>query len=288
MRSWSFLDEFSWSAPERLVPSWDNALPLIKAAHSRQVHDVDRLRRWLSVSDGRLIALGGDPLREYWASFRPLRLSREEDWSDWLGHLILTSSTGVFWYAALRRRFSPPILARPRQVHREWSLADGYRADLAIGLRNGEWIHVEVKVGDPDLKKIVGTSRAMRSLLCTSAVHDVLLLPSDHRFLWNLVVEDLQKTASLDDDSRSLASGVIVVDWHDMARGLRSALHEPGETLTWRVLARVFCGAVEQSLIGLPWVPLEGGLEKLSLLDVEHLVRFRAGDEQGREDSETT
>jgi hypothetical protein len=36
------------------------------------------LERW----DERLRDLGGDPAREDWSRFRPLRLSREEDWSD--------------------------------------------------------------------------------------------------------------------------------------------------------------------------------------------------------------
>lgn len=105
---------------------------LIDAARSRHGHDVTRLREWLLESDAQLAELGGDPLRDAWASFRPLRLSREEDWSDWLAHLIQTSRTGVFWSVALRGRLPSGALANPRVVHREWILPGGYRADLGI------------------------------------------------------------------------------------------------------------------------------------------------------------
>lgn len=71
-----------------------------------------------------------------------------------------------------------------------------------------------------------------------------------------------------------------MIDWHDVARGLRSALCMSGEALEWRVLARVFCGAVEQLLVGLPRIPRECELDTLSLLDMEHLVRYQTAHEK--------
>jgi hypothetical protein len=249
---------------------------MIEAALARHGNDLARVQEWLIEGDAQLAELGGDPLRDAWYSFRPLRLSREEDWSDWLAHLIQTSRTGIFWSTVLRNKVSGAALASPRVVNREWALPGGYRADLGIELQAGDsWMHVEVKIGDDDLKKTVGTGEAMRSRVHPSAVHDVLLLPGDDKPLWNAVIEEFAKSDDGAGRTTSLAGAVTVIDWHDVARGLRSALCHSGETLCWRVLARVFCGAVEQSLLGLPRIPTESSLETLSLLDVEHLVRYR-------------
>lgn len=274
--AWSFLKDFRWAPPPRTVQTWVGAQHLIGAALARHGHDLARLQGWLIESDAQLADLGGDPLRDAWSSFRPLRLSREEDWSDWLAHLIQTSRTGVFWSTALRNKISSGALASPLIVRREWTLPGGYRADLGIRLQAGDsWIHVEVKIGDDDLKKTVGTGEAMRSSVHPAAVHDVLLLPADNKLLWSAVIDDFERSDDGAGKASSLARAVTVIDWHDVARGLRSALCQSGETLSWRVLARVFCGAVEQSLIGLQTIPTEASLETLSLLDVEHLVRYR-------------
>ena len=282
MRTWSFLEHFRWVALPPTAPTWAAALPLIEAAHARHAHDIAQLSEWLNDSDARLAELGGDPLRDAWSTFRPLRLSREEDWSDWLAHLIQTSRTGVFWSAALQHQLPGRTFASPRVVRREWTLPGGYRADLGIELQDGNaWIHLEVKIGDDDLKKTISTGEAMRTRVGFAIVHDVLLLPADDRPLWNTVIEDLAKMDDQVEKTLSLASAVIVIDWHDVARGLRSALCESGETLGWRVLARVFCGAVEQLLIGLPRIPSEYALDTLSLLDVEHLIRYRTAHEMG-------
>ncbi len=92
-RSWSFLKDFKWVAPPPMAPTWSDALRLIEAARKRQAHDLAQLRDWLNNEDAQFRNLGGDPLHEDWAAFWPLRLSREEDWSNWLAHLIATSST---------------------------------------------------------------------------------------------------------------------------------------------------------------------------------------------------
>lgn len=269
--SWSFCEHFRWTPPARAKPKWDNVRLLIDAAHARHRDDLARLWEWLNANDARLKDIGGDPLREAWVAFRPLRLSREEDWSDWLAHLIETSHTGAFWSAALRNKYPRDALANPVSVRREWVLPNGYRADLGIELRDDSWIHLEVKIGDDDLKKTVDTGEAMRDEVGHDRVDDVLLLPADDRPLWDAVIVDLTKSG---DQGARRASAVTVIDWRDVARGLRYALAESGETLRWRVLARMFCGAVEQALIGLPMVGRDCKLESLSLLDVEHLVQY--------------
>ena len=55
----------------------------------------DEYSRMLKLSNRALKAFGGDPSSTDWSNFRPLRLSREEDWADWLMHLIEQSGTGL-------------------------------------------------------------------------------------------------------------------------------------------------------------------------------------------------
>lgn len=81
-------------------------------AAARRLHDAHSrfmaachapLAALLARSEERLVpALRPDPLREAWHRFRPLRLSREEDWADWLAHLLERVGqplTGVGVYA---------------------------------------------------------------------------------------------------------------------------------------------------------------------------------------------
>src|SRR5262245_22810372 len=143
------------------IPSWDVPLRLsdsVKGALAKQqsVFAAER-RRW----DSLLGELGGDPNARDWSSFRMLRRDREEDWSDWLAQLLEESHDGRF----ARALFSDVDGQRPldysvRALHREVP-EDGVRSDIVIEWRSGDYTHVEVKVGDPDLDKTLETARAM-------------------------------------------------------------------------------------------------------------------------------
>ena len=54
-----------------------------------------------------------------------LRLSREEDWSDWLAWLLKESGTGIL--AAAMFGGNEKAYVRPHVVKREESLPGGYR-----------------------------------------------------------------------------------------------------------------------------------------------------------------
>ena len=75
--------------------TWDATVRLVDAGRARARARVPGLLAAIAVWADRLADLGGEPVCQDWSRFRPLRLSREEDWSDWLAHLIETSSTGV-------------------------------------------------------------------------------------------------------------------------------------------------------------------------------------------------
>ena len=75
---------------------WDDCDALVSAYSSVIDERYEELHRLLDKWNCELDFLGKDPTHTDWNSFHVLRLSREEDWSDWLGFLIAQSETGVF------------------------------------------------------------------------------------------------------------------------------------------------------------------------------------------------
>lgn len=227
------------------------------------------LREW----DRALNDIGGDPSREDWEKFRPLRLSREQDWSDWLAYLLALSRTG---------RFPARLLAGDVRYAEHWQVSPerevrspGSRADLVVRFVDGGWVHFEVKIGDLDLAKTPGTAQALRSVIEGEFKGDYLLLPAADVGEW----EDVKK--GLDG-----ADTITILTWHDVAKALRASVRERNaKNLRWRVWAATFLGAVEQRLLGLPQAgshDIEPGKYSPQGVDVE---RVRLLDELLKEPS---
>jgi hypothetical protein len=236
-----------WLAPPRhatwgAADAWRPALDRVLAASA------DALRIALARWDDVLRDLGGDPAREDWSAFRPLRLSREEDWSDWLAHLLETARSG---------RFPARLFGRDPAAGARWRLAscvrevvaEDYRADLVLRFASGDWAHVEVKVGDLSLAKTPDTGAALRRAEGGTCRGDYLLLPEENLLHW----EGASRAAP------EACARVEVRTWHDVARALRESLADRGtESPTWRAWAWAFLGAVEQTCLGFPRVSPEG------------------------------
>src|SRR5262245_31500794 len=95
--SWSVFH--GWKPPSNPIhphPVWRVFRQWISDAERGRVGLQERLNELRGEWSKRLAGLGGDPGACDWSSFRPLRLSREEDWSDWLTHLIQESQEGEF------------------------------------------------------------------------------------------------------------------------------------------------------------------------------------------------
>jgi hypothetical protein len=194
--------------------------------------------------DERLGDLGGDPAREDWSRFRPLRLTREEDWSDWLAHLLEHSRSGRFSARFFTGSVREAARWRVDRAERE-VVADEYRADLIVRFANGDWVHLEVKVGDRDLAKTLNTGDALQRYEPRKRLHDFLLLPE----------ADMRASANKL-SLRGALEEVEVRTWHDVARALRVSITETDlEPLVWRAWAAAFLGAVEQLLLDFPPVP---------------------------------
>lgn len=177
--------------------------------------------------------IGKDPTHINWNKFRPLRLNREEDWSDWLSFLIENSEYGEFSKDLLGIQ----ITEKPIEVEREVTCSS-YRADIVINWHNNYYSHIEVKIGDENLIKTYDTSLKLEEELLNSTWTHFILLLSSQLSIW--------------DDIDHSNFGNIKINslcWEDVAIALRKALLGK-ENLNWKVWCYSFIGAIEQKLIG--------------------------------------
>jgi len=240
--SWRWLLGFKPPPPASISASWDplrNWIAAATAAAQRHVVEMLELARtW----DERLSDIGGEINVQDWRRFRPLRLDREEDWSDWLAHLIGSSRTGRFASRLLRRADCEPLCS-PR-VDREISIEDGTRrADLVILWVDATASSLETKVGDRNFDKTFETAAGLRSKypqVAATGWTDFILLPAEDLSLWD-------RTRG---EGETLGKPPISsITWTQVAIAVRQTLWNHEESAAWRAWAYAFCGAIEQSLL---------------------------------------
>lgn len=241
---WAFVQTFK-PRTKRATARWATLDPFLQAARAFWEAARARVDRALEPWDRKLVALGGDPSRTEWARFRPLRLSREEDWSDWLAELLESSTTG-----ALARVFDAEG-QRAHGVRRETATGrfeeSSYRLDLIVEWAPGKHTHIEVKVGDLNLAKTWDTAKAIE-LREGGAWSHFLLVPPDHE-------ADAEQAAEQHNSERLR---IEVVTWRQVAQALRVSLWDQKESTTWLAFARAFTGAIEQRLLGIDPTMLDG------------------------------
>jgi hypothetical protein len=241
--SWRIFD--SWSPPKEIHDhriNWkviDELVPYYaKIIESKYEILFPLLNRW----DNLLDDLGRDSTHYNWTDFRPLRLSREEDWSDWLGHVLATSKTGVFAQRLLQiPKFGISDYKLPKNVEREVSHG-GYRADIIVEWKNKHFSHLEVKIGDEHLSKTIDTSENLRKKYNVSNENwtNFILLLSRQLVSWEQTLL-----------SPDLIPEIIPLTWDNVCVAIRRGLLTE-ESITWKVWAYSFLGAIEQHLIGFP------------------------------------
>ncbi len=255
--NWDFVQRFRAPRAPDPVYRWDATVRFVDAGRALARARVPGLRAAIAVWADRLADLGGEPVCQDWSRFRPLRLSREEDWSDWLAHLIETSSTGVL--AAGLFGLTETKCRRAR-VEREVAM-EGSRLDLQIHWSDGTYAHIEVKVGDLSLAKTVPTALAHRRLVGTGRCDDFLLLPREDRPEWAAVY------------AANPAVPITAITWHDVASAIRYSLASSvQEPTVWRAWAAAYLGAIHHRLLAHPRIDVNHtgslGIDMAGLLEI--------------------
>jgi len=238
---WNIFDNWTYEYKLNISDlNWeifDKMISALSSVYNKKISELNSVQvKW----DSRLKEFGGDPSSFNWNKFRPLRLSREEDWSDWLIYLISESKTGYFSKSLFHHintsidDYSNPVLSE-REVS-----SSGYRADIIIGWKNSYYTHVEVKIGDENLDKTYGTAETMRKHYN---------VPGDKWCDYILLLEiQVDDWLSISDKKRYK---INYITWDDVALSLRKSILYSKEPVTWQVWAYSFLGAIEQRLLHL-------------------------------------
>jgi hypothetical protein len=222
---------------------WGSFDVLFQLSEKRYEQEKKEIFALLDEWNQKLLSYGGEPAYQKWGNFRPLRLEREEDWSDWLAHLIDSSKTGYF--ARVLFNFGSPEKSEYLEIEyaeRE-SSHQGYRGDLVIKWKNGTFAHVEVKIGDPNLEKTYPTAREMRAKYRANKAewHDFILLLDNQLRQWlDIKGEEMTK--------------IRYLTWNNVAISIRKSILFSEEAVSWKVWAYSYLGAIEQKILKHPHI----------------------------------
>ena len=246
---WSFVEVFkapvstsvakTRQVPE--MPDWDSADEMWDALQKAATQIQERLENALARWDTKLAQLGGDPSRREWQDFHPLRPRREEDWSDWLAHLLATSKSGQLGYKLFGQivdskgqgDFSYPEVEREVVVGKR-------RADIVLVTRDRVVVHVEVKIRDDQFEKTAETGALVADAYPGTKSRNVLLAP------------EAPKEGKLFDE-RYTGEEIKTIVWGQVASSIRAVLagaDSDAEEISWRVWAWSFVGCIEQKILG--------------------------------------
>jgi hypothetical protein len=235
LKDWKLLfqlNDLEKNSEVMILPTWNSFNSFFNTFKNFSEKEKKYYMELLEHSDEILHEYGGDPLNHIWSDFRPLRLSREEDWSDWLAFFI-KESTGKFVFHLFN--FNKLLFS----IEREF-IADSSRADIVIEWGDKtEGTHIEIKIGDPNLSKTHSTSMDIRN----SKPHvkhwfDFIILLDKQETDWKKV-DELNKEKKIE---------ILYRTWSDVAVALRKCLYEKSENLLWRSLAYTFAGCIEIKL----------------------------------------
>jgi len=236
--SWSFLKAFRTPGGESRF-QWNSVQMMQAKTHAALVPATARYELLKHKWDLRLGPLGGNPTTLRFGDFRPLRLGREEDWSDWLAWLLRTSETGAFAEVLFGQHMDHGSRFAAQEVEREKPTEDR-RADIVVSWESGQRTSVEVKLEDSQLEKTFDTAKELRGRDPKSTWCHFILLPDERTPDWYAVASD-----------RSGDEEIHAVPWSDVVVGLRRCLWNKRESLVWRTWAWTFCGAIEQRILRL-------------------------------------
>lgn len=195
-----------------------------------------------------------DPLGVDWTEHRdirgPLRPGQEENWSQWLAHLI-RESPREFRSALFGECFS----ASPDSVRREVHLPDVDEPDryadilVFVGDRG---VSIEVKIDDLHYEKTTHTAALIERQHNYDWQHVILLPKYNESFLRQAFKSDFEVYDGGRPQIRSERSDPIsVVYWQDVSTVIRNVLRRDVATDPhWEASSYLLCTLIEQQILG--------------------------------------
>ena len=228
--AWS---EFHRSAG-RKPRSWDSANLLVQGAEVLENYAREHLRKALADSEEALEPLG-DPLSLNVGGHRWLSADREESYSDWLAWILQgMSSADILQLFTLADEPMGEPIAPVGRIRREVCSEDG-RTDIEVPLGERDLLLIEVKVRN--------TSDHLTSQLRRYR-QNVANLKVERPRLVLLGKEAPEPSVDL--------HGFTFTSWEALCQRLRQYAKRVKESDLLRAAAvLIFCGAVEQNLLGL-------------------------------------
>ncbi|WP_435317937.1 hypothetical protein [Haloarchaeobius sp. TZWSO28] len=283
-----------WALPDRsAADAWSTVDTFWEGYAAEQRPELRRLQNLLATvrehwSEGASV-FDEDPLSANWhpssAYEGPLRATiNEEDWSQWLAHLLRTS-TGPFVESLFGLPSRPP-----ETVRREVVFTDGEatrRIDILVEYPDTA-VSVEVKNGDTNYGKTPETARLIEQEGTGEWTHVLLLKetnrPKVRHVFGDELVTDEQTRATIQSEE---GPPVDVHHWQDISRTLRLMLTRGLEPDThWQTSAYLFITLIEQRILKLHSVefidsgtadadaPAARDLHRLVALDPERQIEY--------------
>jgi hypothetical protein len=230
-----------------------------------------------------------DPLSADWTATSPqtgpLRVNQEENWSQWLAHLI-RDSTGEWLSTLFGPRFdlSPSDVQCERPFHDE-ELHDR-RVDILAEFPN-YGLTIEVKIGDEDYEKTPQTAYLTeKHHPDTSTWTHYLLLPPVKRGALQDTFEN--RMTDREEHRPTIATestherDIRVLYWDEVAYTLRTTLLDASEpSIHWTASAYLFTTLIEEQILQFYPIPdvTERHNANLGVPDIERLQSTTPNDQ---------
>lgn len=242
-------NQSNWVGLEELTKS----LNPLKKEYSNELEEI--LKRSQSNLDKKKLT---EPADTDWSTFRPLNRDNENNWSDWLAHILETAPTGYFAKELFNDHeiledYKNPEVQRETGIQRYENDQSGkdYRTDILIHWKNkSKHIHIEVKKYDSNFEKTFPTSKSVNEFLNHNAKH-FILIPEENK---SRCIKEFEK---LKQEPEYSEITINIITWDQVAHSLRKTiLNEEITDLNkkyneWNVWACSFLGCIEQKLLWL-------------------------------------
>ncbi len=231
LRAWSELHR----SAERKSPSWDSARLLVRSAKVLDDYALKHLQEALDSSSAELAPLG-EPLTLNLGKHRWLSADREESYSDWLAWILqgMSGAAEILQLFALSDEVTGELLGPAGTVRREVRHQHG-RTDIEMPIGTQGFLLIEVKVRNTGSELPSQLERYAQELEDQNVERPLLVL---------LGIEAPEPSLDL--------FGFTFTSWEKLCQRLRQYANRVKNSELLRAGAiLIFCGAVEQNLLGL-------------------------------------